>query len=341
MKRISILSFLMSLTISFTLHATTVLIVPDEYPDISDAADAAQSGDTIFVRAGTYSFISHIGGTYITLKENVALLGESNSTTFIQALGVGAAFCNAIGAEGNNLINGFSIEADGLIIAMINQTKSITIKNCVLFSHESSLIPYSLRIEGSTVSIRNNRLTGSHLITGMQTISILHNIFLHENTGFFANNNTTILSGKGTIRNNVFYTYNETEYSYRAVIVKPIDHCRFINNICWENAPSDPMDIEIQDNDLAEAATITIDYCNLVNNSKLNSASQVTLNFRIHNIAQDPLFYDSDFYNFDAHLQLGSGCIDRGSPLYKDSDGTRSDMGAYGGQKKAISVFKF
>jgi parallel beta-helix repeat protein len=48
-------------------------------------------------------------------------------------------------------------------------------------------------------------------------------------------------------------------------------------------------------------------------------------------ITMDPLYVDEP--NDDYHLQPGSPCIDSGNPLpqYNDPDGTRNDMGAYGG----------
>ena len=47
----------------------------------------------------------------------------------------------------------------------------------------------------------------------------------------------------------------------------------------------------------------------------------------------DPLFVDPS--NGDYSLQAGSPCIDTGNPSseYNDTDGSRNDMGAYGGPK--------
>ncbi|MCK4358515.1 MAG: right-handed parallel beta-helix repeat-containing protein, partial [Candidatus Cloacimonetes bacterium] len=47
---------------------------------------------------------------------------------------------------------------------------------------------------------------------------------------------------------------------------------------------------------------------------------------------QDPLFEDLSSSNY--HLQTGSPCIDTGIPIgiYQDLDGTRNDMGIFGGQ---------
>ncbi|WP_207681920.1 InlB B-repeat-containing protein [Desulfonema magnum] len=49
------------------------------------------------------------------------------------------------------------------------------------------------------------------------------------------------------------------------------------------------------------------------------------------NISQNPLFADPETGNY--YLQTGSPCIDAGNPSaeYNDTDGTRNDMGAYGG----------
>ncbi|MFH1148712.1 MAG: right-handed parallel beta-helix repeat-containing protein, partial [Pseudomonadota bacterium] len=44
-------------------------------------------------------------------------------------------------------------------------------------------------------------------------------------------------------------------------------------------------------------------------------------------ISLDPRFVSAE----DLHLGPGSPCIDRGDPYYLDEDGTRADMGAYGG----------
>ena len=49
------------------------------------------------------------------------------------------------------------------------------------------------------------------------------------------------------------------------------------------------------------------------------------------NINADPLFVDAE--NGDYHLQNSSPCIDAGNPdaQYNDIDGSRNNMGAYGG----------
>lgn len=49
------------------------------------------------------------------------------------------------------------------------------------------------------------------------------------------------------------------------------------------------------------------------------------------NLNADPLFIDPEYGDY--HLQAGSPCIDAGNPdpQYNDTNGSRNDMGAYGG----------
>jgi len=58
----------------------------------------------------------------------------------------------------------------------------------------------------------------------------------------------------------------------------------------------------------------------------------------IGSISADPIFLDA--LNNDYRLDLLSPCIDAGDPdpLYNDLDGTRNDMGAYGGQFSKLVV---
>lgn len=93
---------------------------------------------------------------------------------------------------------------------------------------------------------------------------------------------------------------------------------------CWENSSPNlvncilwndsPQEIYI------ESASVTVTYSDIEGGW-----------YGYGNIDEDPLFVDPN--NSYYHLQAGSPCIDAGNPhqLYYDPDGSRNDMGAYGG----------
>jgi nitrous oxidase accessory protein NosD len=58
------------------VHASSMIIVPDDYATIPDAVGNASAGDTVYVRAGTYV-------CYLTIDKPLTLRGESNTNTTI------------------------------------------------------------------------------------------------------------------------------------------------------------------------------------------------------------------------------------------------------------------
>ncbi len=75
-----------------------------------------------------------------------------------------------------------------------------------------------------------------------------------------------------------------------------------------------------------------INYNCFYGNSNITSGSGITLD--PENIFEDPLLFDIQASNF--YLQSSSPCIDTGNPnvQYNDYDGTRNDMGIFGGPQQ-------
>ncbi len=100
-----------------------------------------------------------------------------------------------------------------------------------------------------------------------------------------------------------------------------------LNSILWNDTPQD-----IYFNQDYDPNTITISYSDIQGGlNGIETNNNGTVNWLDGNIDEDPLFVDP--LNGDYHLQYASPCIDAGNPdpQYNDPDGTRNDMGAYGG----------
>ena len=81
----------------------TTIVVPDDYPTIQAAINAAVSGSTILVKKGTYA-------ENVVINKMLSLLGENCATTIID--GGGTEDSVRIGAN-NVTISGFTIKNSG------------------------------------------------------------------------------------------------------------------------------------------------------------------------------------------------------------------------------------
>ncbi|MEC8192538.1 MAG: MopE-related protein [Myxococcota bacterium] len=105
----------------------------------------------------------------------------------------------------------------------------------------------------------------------------------------------------------------------------------FKNNIAWSGQDGGG----IHATDAASATSSDFYYSDVGNNSGGDYTGSLTAPSGSGNISIDPMFrsygIDGDEDNDNLYLIVGSPCIDSGDPSIVDVDGTRSDMGAYGG----------
>jgi len=93
--------FLVNLTAS--IGSCNIIVVPDDYPTIQAAIDAANSGDTIIVRDGTY--IENVN----VYKDDLTIRSENGSkTTIIKAADTDEDVFKIV--SNNISIHGFTIE---------------------------------------------------------------------------------------------------------------------------------------------------------------------------------------------------------------------------------------
>ena len=68
--------FLSTLNVGIVNAEPKTIVVPDEYPTIQEAVDAASEGDTVFVKSGTYN-------ESVFINQAISLVGEEPATTTI------------------------------------------------------------------------------------------------------------------------------------------------------------------------------------------------------------------------------------------------------------------
>jgi hypothetical protein len=166
---------------------------------------------------------------------------------------------------------------------------------------------------GAKPEIKNNRCEGNDfgIVTWNQASAYIHNnVVVNNNYGGIG------LSTAATVINNT------------------IVNCRIGVNDGGGYGPAVMNNIIIDNNLYGVHATGTqpvLTYNDVWNNATdYHNCSPGT-----GSISADPLFVDPPD---DYHLDIGSPCIDTGNPAteYNDPDGTRNDMGAYGGPGAAV-----
>jgi parallel beta-helix repeat protein len=96
------------LTLAFNIQPVkaepTTIMVPDDYPTIQGAINAASNGDTIFVRSGTYF-------ENVVVDKTISLIGENNSVVEISSDHTAIALnitANNVNVSGFTIVNGLN-----------------------------------------------------------------------------------------------------------------------------------------------------------------------------------------------------------------------------------------
>jgi len=124
-----------------------IITVPDDYPKIQEAVNAAEAGETIFVKAGTYN------EDYVALNKSVSLVGDNQKSVICYHSSLGF-----IVTANNVHLTGFtitSIEAgQGHAVDIANSS------NCVIEDNllENNLVGISLYASASCNTISGNTL---------------------------------------------------------------------------------------------------------------------------------------------------------------------------------------
>ena len=327
-----------------------IIRVPEDYETIQAGIDAADSGDTVLVAAGTYTGSGNINLTFngkpITLMSEDGL--EKTAIDCAEA-GRGVSFNNDEGPAsrfvGFTIINGYQPGAGGGGIRCIHTDPTIT--SCLLSGNDAEY-GGGIYCWGSSPSITGCSISGNSAEygAGIKCIGadpLITHCLISENSAnsgaaIYCEHSSPIITNcliKGNIAEwhgacymrdsdePVFINCTFTENSGGGFYCYEWSHPKLKNCILWNDTP-----FEIS---LGYEGSITVDYSDVQGGWT-----------GVGNIDTDPLF--SIYANFDYILRTASPCIDSGDPYIEDClydwhplcpawylNGSRSDMGAYGG----------
>ena len=324
------------------------LLVPNHYLTIQEAVSASNPGDTIIVTSGVYRLYSG----------NITV--DKKSITLKSAYG---AKKTMIEGRGNSPVIAFVEDCrsviDGFTITSINDIDTKAVKGGGIYCAPSS-----------SPTIINNIITGNNAVFGggiycapSSFPTITNNIISRNNTIKFGGGIFSYRASPNIANNRI--GGNEASNSGGGIFCCR-DSARITNNIIWENKAKSGAGISCDRSSCAIINnTITSNvatygggiffkggFVKIINtilwdnkddlysgwfspSSRPDHSDIGDGDFRglNGNISGDPLFMDPE--NGDFRLRLDSPCMDAGNPdpIYDDPDGSRNDMGAYGGPK--------
>ena len=326
------------------------LYVPNNYLTIQEAIDASNPGDTIMVASGVYRLYS---GNITIVKESITLKsaygakktiiegrGHSPVITFVPH---SCAVIDGFTITSINDIDTKAVKGGGIYCAPLS---SPTIINNVITENNAVFGGGIYCAPSSSPTIRNNVISGNNSIKfggGIFSYRASPNIVNNRIVGNEASNSGGGISccrDSARITNNIIWenkaksgggiscdrsscaiisdTITRNVATYGGGIFFDGGSMRIINTILWDNKD------DLYSGWFSPASR--------PNHSDIGDGDFRGVN---GNISADPLFIDPE--NGDFRLRLDSPCIDAGNsdPIYDDPDGSRNDMGAYGGPKRS------
>ena len=298
---------------------------------ITPAIKFASSGDSINVAAGTYVENLDFEG------KNLKLVGADVTTTIIDGDSSGSVIrmvniSNTPSVKNFTIQNGLTASNGGGIYC---SNSSPILQNLKILNNSAAggggLMLYdfsSPRIHNVIFKGNNASSNGSALYCWAGSSPIVRNSTFEGNIAdgsvIYSEDRSDPKFINVTIASNPVVNFNST---YTSVLYASggdaSDSMRveFRNSIIYNNAAS-----------LIKAAgnynSIDFNYCDILGGqSSVITSDNAIINWGSGNMSIDPVFADTA--NGDFSLQRTSHLIDRGHPDSTDTDGTRSDIGAY------------
>lgn len=267
-----------------------VIYVPEDYPTIQDAINAASSGDSIIVASGIFAPATATGMDGITLIGNGFIGPEKTVIT-----GSGGSIS---GVELNHCfdweINGFEIYD---VFQGVRLWYSDKIEVLNVYAHGNyEYYSVGISIEGCSNIHYHHCVSENNFYSGIWMTNS-ENVFIINNTILF---NDGVSAGSNGI-----------------LIVSYIDNLQIVNNIVAFNDDDGVESVVPIPSSLRDYNDV---YANGGQNWKVLTPGYGCF-------SEDPLFTWAP--PFPYFLTEDSPCIDTGDPMILDPDSTRSDIGAF------------
>jgi parallel beta-helix repeat protein len=268
---IIILSIMPPFRIQLSRSSPATITVPDDYPTIQSAVDASGSGDTIFVKAGTYY-------EHVVVGKSVSLVGEIAKRTIIDGADGSGAIVRII-ADGVN-VTGLTIRNSQVPYEGIRLDNS---SRCRVFANDLLNNWYGIYLRNSS----RNDIVENNMTNNVDAIHL----------EFFSNNNSV---ARNSIKAASFFGVHLISSSNNSIVANNVsDHLYGIylrdssssNEIIQNNATKNRYGVYL---DASSKNSIT------VNDIMSNSVSGIFL----YSHSNNNTFYDNNFV--DNALQVNS-----------------------------------
>ena len=341
-----------SVTLSVTMEGETSILTQDDYISVTDGSDISGCVSGIW-NSETNPFmitgdIAIPAGSQLIIEPGVEM-NFADGTCFNVN---GFIETQAPTDEDDPIIMTSNTSWMGIVVS--DTVEDNLIMNCDISNVDGSAISV---LSGAKIDIIGNRIfDNSSTSDGIINVDNAQEVFISQN--IIANNSSTNATGgikcdgsAITISNNIIVnntgTYSALMLDGGSDIV--LENNTFANNESTNGTPflfyffqSDPV---LNNNIIIDNGTIWF----APFGDPVVTYSCITGGFAGEgNIDEDPLFIDPSVGNGSAYNGLtavwglleGSPCIDAGDPdpMYNDPDGTRNDMGVYGGPNGLLLV---
>ncbi len=283
-----------------------------DFSNISDALAATGDGDYIYVCPGTYN-------ERFTVNNDVKLIGlDGADTTIIDAAGTGDG--TVVGIAGSVLLRGFTITGSSADFSCY-YGGGIKVSGEASDSHNYPVIEQNKIVDNHACKVGGIYLSGFSNAGGDRTdntVIVRNNIIARNEAGTSNAGGIMVDSDKNIdteIYNNVIADNSTVSGAGGVEVIGSGYSIDLRNNVFYANSGYALRDY---------SGSAVVEY----NDSYANG---VDYSGGTGNLTDDPQFVDS----VDFELGAASSLIDAGDPdaAYDDGDGSRNDMGAYGGSR--------